>query len=377
MRILYRRATSLHNEDEHILEHRDGNSAKNAPQASLDTIFLSQLRETERYEKGLIFRLLVWIPMLLAPVKIFSVTGGWSVWGPKVCGCMFFCSWFVTELITIVASRHQLSEDQREKVLKLGRLWRKSWEVRHAKGELETELRTHQDSQRQLDELRRDKSQRRWWEPQHEKMKSVAELLAIAASQRQQSKKLQDTVSKFYGLKEGKGTFEIALIDPWNLFFFWELESPFIPSRICCAILLGFNAWPLVSKTALTYFSPYMWYYIWVDSFLWQPNWGYFKHSWMSPVEILVLYFFVFAPFFLYAGAYVVLVYSAVSPWALQWALHVFGTMKLADMDRLMPGYLALGQAILTILRSSRVLNDYASYDCSTTTLVSWYDWTL
>jgi hypothetical protein len=51
--------------------------------------------------------------------------------------------------------------------------------------------------------------------------------------------------------------------------------------------------------------------------------------------------------------------------------------MKMEDMDCLVTGYLALLQAILTVLRYTRVLNDYASYDCSTTTKASWYDWTL
>ena len=93
--------------------------------------------------------------------------------------------------------------------------------------------------------------------------------------------------------------------------------------------------------------------------------------------NMLILYPLALVLFLFYAGVYVVLVYSVVSLFFLQLALHVFGMMKLADMDYLMPGYLASGQAILTTLRFSRVLNDYASYDCSTTTLVSWYDWTL
>jgi hypothetical protein len=70
-------------------------------------------------------------------------------------------------------------------------------------------------------------------------MKSVAELLAIAASQRQQSKTLQDTVSKLYGLKEEKGAFEIALIDPRNLFFFLGTRRSFYPE----SDLLHYSAW--------------------------------------------------------------------------------------------------------------------------------------
>jgi len=59
-------AAGPHNEDENISENRDGNNTKKPQQASLDAIFLSQLEETERYEKDLTFRLLVWIPMLLS-----------------------------------------------------------------------------------------------------------------------------------------------------------------------------------------------------------------------------------------------------------------------------------------------------------------------
>jgi len=111
---------------------------------------------------------------------------------------MFFCSWFVTELITIVASRQQLSEKQRETALKLGRLWRKSLEVvevRYAKMKLETELSTLWARQHQLDIVRRNKIRHRWWEFHHEKMKWVAQLLAIEASQRQKSKERSDTIS--------------------------------------------------------------------------------------------------------------------------------------------------------------------------------------
>jgi hypothetical protein len=124
-----------------------------------------------------------------------------------------------------------------------------------------------------------------------------------------------------------------------------------------------------------------------MGSFLYEPDWSYSTKSWMTPVELFVLIFFVVFPFFFYASVYFTRVYSVVFPWA----LHVLnplcygipgmilrrgaGAMKLVDMDGLVPGYLALGQAILTILRFTRVLNDYASYDCSTTTQASWYDW--
>lgn len=389
------RAAGPHDETENIIENRDGNSTENAPQASPDAIFLVQLREAERYEKGLVFRILVWIPMLFSLLKILSGTGGWTIWGPKVCGSMFFYSWFVTELITIAASWRQLSEKQREAALKLGRLWRKSLEVfelRHTKTKLNTELRSLWARQHQLDTVRREKIRHKWWESQHETMKSVAEFLAIEASQRQQSKERDDNFSKRYELKEEeKETFETALIDPRNLFLLWELKGPFLLGRICCTILLGFNAWPLVAKTASMYFIPYWRYYTWVDSFLWRPDWSDSRKLWMSPVEISILYPFVVVPLILYAVVYFVLVYSVVSPWA----LHVFNILccgipgvilrrgagtrstKLFDMDGLVPGYLALGQAILTILRFTRVLNDYASYDCSTTTRASWYDWTL
>jgi hypothetical protein len=290
-------AAGPHNEDENTHENRDGNSTKKPQQASPDAIFLSQLEETEQYEKDLTFRLLVWIPMLLSLVKIFSVTGGWSVWGPKVCGCMFFCSWFVTELITIVASRQQLSEKQRDTALRLGRLWRKSlevFEVRYAKTKLSTELRALWVQQHQLNMVRRGKTQRKWWESQQEKMKWVAELLAIEASTRQRSKESWDVATELTKLKEEeKGTFETALIDPRRIFLPWELEGPFILSRICCTILLGFNAWPLVSKTVSMYFIPYWRYYSWTDSFLWQPDWSYSTKSWMSPVEFFVLTVFV------------------------------------------------------------------------------------
>lgn len=96
-------------------------------QSMFDSMFLTHLEETQEYEKGMTFRLLVWVPMLLALLKILSVTGGWSILGPKVCGCMFFCSWLTAELITIVASRGRLSREQRDRAAQLSRCWRKEW----------------------------------------------------------------------------------------------------------------------------------------------------------------------------------------------------------------------------------------------------------
>jgi hypothetical protein len=50
--------------------------------------------------------------------------------------------------------------------------------------------------------------------------------------------------------------------------------------------------------------------------------------------------------------------------------------VKFAGVDWWMPGYLSFVQVVLTVLRYTRVLNSYASYDSSTTGQVSWYDWT-
>jgi len=87
-----------------------------------------------------------------------------------------------------------------------------------------------------------------------------------------------------------------------------------------------------------------------MGSFLYQPDWSYSTKSWMTPVELFVLIFFVVFPFFFYASVYFALVYSVVFPWA----LHVLnllcygipgmilrrgaGAMKLVDMDGLVPG---------------------------------------
>jgi hypothetical protein len=38
-------------------------------QSMLDSIFLTYLEETQKYKKGMTFRLLVWVPMLLALLK--------------------------------------------------------------------------------------------------------------------------------------------------------------------------------------------------------------------------------------------------------------------------------------------------------------------
>jgi hypothetical protein len=89
-------------------------------------MFLAQLAETEENEKSLTFRILVWIPMLFAVVKLLAIKGGWHLWGPKVCGWMLFISCMVMEFITMEASRHQLSKDERDKALMLSQQWRKA-----------------------------------------------------------------------------------------------------------------------------------------------------------------------------------------------------------------------------------------------------------
>jgi hypothetical protein len=297
-------------------------------EASPDAMFLAQLDETERYEKGFTFRVMAWIPMLLSAVKLCAVKGYGGIWSPKVCGWMFVVSWFVVELLTVVASRHQLSEDEREKALMLSQQWRKTWSLR----------------------------------------------------------------------AERQKTIEDALINPFLIFLcFLEVDGGFILGRITCTILLGFNAWPLVAQTAGSYFFPHLKYSLWLDSFLWQPDGNLFWRFCMIPVELSTLFGFVFCPFIFYALFYFGLVYLIISPWAfvllnLLCAFLVlrrgipastlrvstwWQAMKMEDMDCLVPGYLALLQAILTVLRCTRVLNDYASYDCSTTTKASWYDWTL
>lgn len=51
--------------------------------SSSDSLFLVHLKEADQYERGLTFRLLVWIPMFLALVKILSVHGDGIFGAPK------------------------------------------------------------------------------------------------------------------------------------------------------------------------------------------------------------------------------------------------------------------------------------------------------
>ncbi len=323
---------NLHRRSTRVARPHEKNDPKEvseeAHKASLDTIFLAQLDETERYEKGFIFRVMAWIPMLLAAVKLSAVKGYGGIWGPKVCSLMFFSSWIVTELVTIIASWHQLSEDEQEKALILSRQWRETWSLR----------------------------------------------------------------------AERQKTIEDALINPLLILLcFSEVDGGFILGRITCTILLGFNAWPLVAETAGSYFFPYMTYTLWLDSFLWQPDLSLFWRLCMIPGELSMLFGFVLCPFIFYAVFYFGLVYFIISPWTLIFLniLHTVSALRrgtpastlrvsrswqvlrMEDMDSLVSGYLALLQAILTVLRYTRVLNDYASYDCSSTKTAPWYDWTL
>jgi hypothetical protein len=197
---------------------------------------------------------------------------------------------------------------------------------------------------------------------------------------------------------ERQKTIEDALSKPFLIFLcFSEVDGGFILGRIICTILLGFNAWPLVAQTAGPYFFLHWKYFFWVESFLWQPDWSLFWRFCMIPGELSILFGFVFCPFIFYALFYFGLLYLIISPWALillnllcAFLILRRGTsastlrvppwwqaMKMEDMGCLVTGYLALLQAILTVLQYTRVLNDYASYYCSTTAKASWYDWTL
>ena len=82
------------------------------------------------YEELFTIRDMAWLPMLLSAIKLSTVKGCGGIWVPKVYGWMFFVSWFVAELVTIVASRHQLWKDERQKALILSRQWGKTWLLR-------------------------------------------------------------------------------------------------------------------------------------------------------------------------------------------------------------------------------------------------------
>jgi hypothetical protein len=284
-----------------------------------DTLFLAQLEETERYEKGFTLRAVAWIPILLAALKMIAVTGGWSLWGPKVCGWMFFVSWFITELVFIRASRHRLSTNEREKVLSLSREWRKSWFLP--------------------------------WE----KMKSVNAALCFSDDYK-------------------KDSFELG--------------------PVACTVLLGFNSWPLI-HTPLGVYARAVW-----RAYIWTVNHTLVgeRSDWALLILIPLSSFLSTFGLMIFAypsSLYFFLIYFGTSGWVLyvmeigvlfqagrlgvsENRLSRWGkAMKVDDSDGLVAGHLAFLQAFLTVLRYARVLNDYASYDCSMTTQAAWYDWTL
>jgi hypothetical protein len=300
------------------IEAEEGDAQKASP----DTVFRAQLEETERYEKGFTLRAVAWIPMLLAAVKMCAVKGGWGIWGPKVCGWMFFVSWFVTELVFIYASRHQLSEDEREKAVSLSWKWRKSWFL------------------------------------PREKMKSINS--ALNFSDGPESEDLE---------------FELG--------------------RVASTVLLGFDSWPLVAIIGSTYLGVTWKAYIWIVNLTsGGESWSTIALFAMIPLNAFTMIYGLLI-FWLPGFLYISLVYCLTSGWILygldrgvlllagRWGVSENRlsrwrqAMRVEDSDALVPGYLALFQAILTILRYARVLNDYASYDCSKTTQATWYDWTL
>jgi hypothetical protein len=111
---------------------------------------------------------------------------------------------------------------------------------------------------------------------------------------------------------------EDAVINPFMIFLcFSEVDGGFILGRMTCTILLGFNAWPLVAQTAGSYFFPYWKCFLWLDSFLWQPDWSLFWRFCMIPGELSMLFGFVFLPVHFLCSFYFGLVYLIISPWAL------------------------------------------------------------
>jgi hypothetical protein len=289
-------------------------------EASPDFVFLAQLGETEQYEKGLTFRAVAWIPMLLALAKMFAVEGGWSIWGPKFYGWLFLSSWFTTEIVFIYASRHTLSTDEREKSLSLSREWRKPWSL------------------------------------PKEKMKSINTALSF----------LDDC----------------------------EPQDEFQLGPAACNVLQGFNSWPLAFTPAVAIFRVAWTAYTWTVAL----PYGQGMSVWTMFLTLPISFFIspIVGILAAYPGVmYIALIYCVTSGWVLYWmergVLFFSGRLgvsqkrlsrwkqatKVDDSDGLVPGYLALFQATLTVLRYARVLNDFASYDCSTTTQAVWYDWTL
>ncbi|KAL8819877.1 MAG: hypothetical protein Q9223_001796, partial [Gallowayella weberi] len=95
---------------------------------SLDTTLIARKRQqifyhhldiVDTFEHGPNLRLFVWIPMLFQVAKLLVVRGAW--WS-RMLGFIYFISWLVIEMLSIICAQHDFTPLEREAAFELGRI---------------------------------------------------------------------------------------------------------------------------------------------------------------------------------------------------------------------------------------------------------------
>ncbi|KAF2670697.1 hypothetical protein BT63DRAFT_199182 [Microthyrium microscopicum] len=94
-----------------------------------DKIFLSQLEEVSRRETAISYRVFAWLPMLMLIAKLAVVSGGWNpLTGPKLFGLMFVIGWFAVEFLLIASGSRELNSSEKSSAVTFSALLRKDVE---------------------------------------------------------------------------------------------------------------------------------------------------------------------------------------------------------------------------------------------------------
>jgi hypothetical protein len=277
-------------------------------------MFQRQLEEVSRLEKGLSYRIFVWFPALLLFIKLASVLGGWNPFtGPKVFGIMYIIGWFAVELVLVISGHTSLTADQHTEALALGQLWQK--------------------------------------EVEREKIRSFFE---------------------------------------WDWIVCDKLDSSFFTCGAYAVwIQTAFNLWVPISYSTEFIFKPAIFFFSRIPNYT---DKGPMLHVLLSPIELLPAFIGFYAQL-IFLVVYIGLILALASPMVpaiffrslttfvseTSWvgdSLHRIAYEAIPINNKYMvPSFVALSTAGISLARYAGYLNDYWRYDCRNTALPSWYDW--
>ena len=95
----------------------ESNSASVKHRSKCRAAFSVQLHMLDQSERGRLYRVIIWVLMLLQVLKIGVVSGALF---SQIVGLVFFFSWLTVEVLSIVISWHTITPSEEQKAIELG-----------------------------------------------------------------------------------------------------------------------------------------------------------------------------------------------------------------------------------------------------------------